>query len=50
MAACLIVLLVGGPLAAGGFVYFVLAFYLVALPMETLLAMSQIGQKSGVSL
>jgi hypothetical protein len=45
MAACLMVLMVGGPLATGGFVYFVLAFYLVALPVETLLAMSQIGQK-----
>jgi hypothetical protein len=46
MAACLIVLAVGGPLASGGFVYFVLAFYLVALPVETLLAMTQIGQKT----
>ena len=45
MAACLLVLMVGGSLAAGGYVYFVLALYLVALPVETLLAMSQIGQK-----
>jgi len=49
MAACLIVLLFGGPLATGGFVYFVLAFYLVALPVETLLAMAQIGQNSNAS-
>ncbi len=49
MAACLVVLMVGGPLATGGFVFFVLAFYLVALPVETLLAMSQIGQKPSAS-
>jgi hypothetical protein len=45
MAACLLVLVAGGPLTTGGFVYFVLAFYLIALPVETLLAMSQIGHK-----
>jgi hypothetical protein len=49
MAACLVVLMVGGPLATGGFVFFVLAFYRVALPVETLLAMSQIGQKPSAS-
>ena len=50
MAACLIVLMVRGPLATGGFVYFVLAFYLVALPAETLLAISQIGQKPNATV
>jgi hypothetical protein len=45
MAACFVVLLCGGALSSGGFVYFVLAFYLLALPMETLLAVSQIGEK-----
>jgi hypothetical protein len=50
MSACLIVLMIGGPLAKGGFVYFVLAFYLVALPVDTLLAMSHIEQKSDAPL
>ena len=50
MAACLVVLLVGGPLAKGGFVFFVLAFYLVVLPVETLLALSQIAHEPNSSL
>jgi hypothetical protein len=46
MAACLVVLMQNGSLASGGFVFFVLAFYLVALPLETLLAVSKIRQDS----
>ena len=42
LGACLVVLLNGGPLAAAGFVYFVLAFYLLALPVETMLAVSTV--------
>jgi len=42
MAVCLLVLMQGGPLGSGGFVFFVLAFYLVALPIETLLAVSKV--------
>jgi hypothetical protein len=49
MAACFVVLMLGGALANGGFVYFVLAFYLAALPVDTLLAVSQIGHKSDAS-
>jgi hypothetical protein len=48
LAACILVQLKGGPLAAAGFVYFVLGFYLVALPVETLLAVCGIqGRTSG---
>jgi hypothetical protein len=49
MVACFLVLLIGGPLAAGGFVYFVLVFYLAALPVDTLLAVAQLGHKPDAS-
>jgi hypothetical protein len=49
LAACLVVLLVGGPLVSGGFVYFVLALYLVALPIDTFLAMPQTNRKPDAS-
>jgi hypothetical protein len=49
MAACFLVLLIGGPLVTGGFVYFVLAFYLAALPIDTLLAVAQLGHKPDAS-
>ncbi len=49
MAACFLVLLIGGPLATGGFVYFVLVFYLTALPVDTLLTIAQLGHKPNAS-
>lgn len=42
LAACVLVQLNGGALADAGFVYFVLTFYLIALPLDTLLAIVQI--------
>lgn len=42
LAACVLVQLNVGALADAGFVYFVLAFYLIALPLDTLLAVVQI--------
>jgi len=48
LATCVVVELSRGPLSAAGFVYFVLGFYLVALPIETVLAVRGIqGRTSG---
>jgi hypothetical protein len=40
LAACVVVQLSGGPLAAAGFVFYVMEFYFVALPIDTLMAVS----------
>ncbi len=42
LAACVLVELNRGALSDAGFVHFVLAFYLIALPLDTLLAVTQI--------
>jgi hypothetical protein len=47
LAACVIALLDGGPLVHAGFVYFVLGFYLAALPADTLLAVLKIESSPG---
>ena len=46
LGACMVVCLNGGPLAAAGFVYYVLGFYLVALPIDTLLSVAAVAPKS----
>ncbi len=44
LAACILVYLQQGTLASAGFVFFVLGFYFVALPVETLLAVSKVAR------
>jgi hypothetical protein len=46
LAACVIVHLSGGPLAAAGFVFFVLGFYMIALAADTLLLVLQLNKKT----
>jgi hypothetical protein len=41
LLACAVVHFSRGALAAGGYVYFVLAFYLIVLPLETVLEVSR---------
>jgi hypothetical protein len=41
LIACLLVLLTGSRLATAGFVFYVLGFYLLALPVDTVLAVLQ---------
>lgn len=41
LIACATVFFSRGELAAGGYVYFVLAFYLIVLPLETILEVSR---------
>jgi hypothetical protein len=45
LLACAVVHFSGGALSAGGFVYFVLAFYLLVLPLETALETMRAGTK-----
>ena len=42
LAACVLVQLNPGTLSDAGFVYFVLGFYLIALPLDTMLTVIQI--------
>jgi hypothetical protein len=49
VAACVIVAFSGGPLLHAGFIYFVLGFYLAALPVDVLLAVSKIESSPGPS-
>lgn len=44
LAACLAVHFSGGALSAGGYVYFVLIFYLLVLPLETAWDVARISQ------
>ncbi|MCC7085835.1 MAG: hypothetical protein IT427_12605 [Pirellulales bacterium] len=46
LAACLLVYLSGSTLAKAGFAYFVLGFYFIALPVDTVLVVSKLGGKS----
>ena len=46
LAACMIVHLSNGPLAAAGFVFYVLGFYLVALPIDTFMSVAEISNKA----
>jgi hypothetical protein len=43
LAAALVVHFSGGPLAAAGFLYYIVAFYPVSLAAETLLSLSDAG-------
>ena len=42
LAACVLVQLNPGTLSDAGFVYFVLGFYLITLPLDTMLTVIQI--------
>ena len=46
LAACMFVYLSVSSLAAAGFVFFVLGFYFVALPVDTLLAISRLENQA----
>lgn len=46
LMACLIVHFSGGRLAAGGYIYFLLAFYLIVLPLETALEVTKASCKA----
>ncbi len=46
LAACMLVHFQKAELAAAGFVFFVLGFYLVALPIDTLLAISRLNNRT----
>ena len=41
LVACLLVLATGSPLMNTGFVFYVLAFYMAALPIDTMLSLAQ---------
>ncbi len=43
LAACLVVHVYGGTLADAGFVYYILAFYLITLAVETMLATARLA-------
>jgi hypothetical protein len=49
LAACLLVYLNAGSLASGGFAYFILGFYFVALPIDTALLVSKLGRKGAAA-
>ena len=49
LAACVVVQLSGGPLAAAGFVFYVMGFYLVALPIDTLMSVAGLTPTKGVA-
>ncbi len=46
LAACMLVYLQNGRLAAAGFVYYILAFYFVILVVETVLQVGDLQQQS----
>jgi hypothetical protein len=50
LVVCMVVQLNGGKLSEAGFVYFVLAFYLVMLPLDTCLMILRMPRGSGVTV
>ena len=49
LAACVLVYARAGSLASGGFAFFVLGFYFVALPTDTALLVSKLGRKGAAA-